>query len=112
MTQPSADAPKKRKKKKPAAPAAKSPPNPTRPRPKPERRRRAMTFWEHLEELRKRLIRSVLAFIGGCLVAWEMKEKILAVLLTALRRLLAHAEDPRQRDDEFQAPQARRSSPT
>lgn len=39
-----------------------------------------MTFWEHLEELRKRLIRSVLAFIVGCLAAWEVKERILDAL--------------------------------
>jgi sec-independent protein translocase protein TatC len=40
-----------------------------------------MTFWEHLDELRKRLIRSVLAFLVGCLVAWEIREEILAFLV-------------------------------
>lgn len=40
-----------------------------------------MTFWEHLDELRKRLIRSVLAFVVGCVVAWEFREDILAFLV-------------------------------
>ncbi len=40
-----------------------------------------MTFWEHLEELRKRLIWSILAFIGACVAAWEIRERILAVLV-------------------------------
>lgn len=40
-----------------------------------------MTFWEHLDELRKRLIRSVLAFLAGCLAAWELREEILAFLV-------------------------------
>jgi sec-independent protein translocase protein TatC len=40
-----------------------------------------MTFWEHLDELRKRLIRSVLAFIVGCVAAWELREEILAFLV-------------------------------
>ncbi len=42
---------------------------------------KAMTFWEHLDELRKRLIWSVIAFVGGCLVAWEVREKLLATLV-------------------------------
>lgn len=39
-----------------------------------------MTFWEHLDELRKRLVRSVLAFFAGCMVAWEVREKLLEFL--------------------------------
>jgi sec-independent protein translocase protein TatC len=40
-----------------------------------------MTFWEHLDELRRRLIWSVVAFFIGCLVAWEFHERILALLV-------------------------------
>lgn len=40
-----------------------------------------MTFWEHLDELRTRLLKSVIAFIVGCLVAWEYREQILAFLV-------------------------------
>ena len=36
-----------------------------------------MTFWEHLEELRARLIRSAIALLVGTGVAWYFKEKIL-----------------------------------
>jgi sec-independent protein translocase protein TatC len=37
----------------------------------------SMTFWEHLEELRKRLIRMALAFILGGIVAWIFREPLL-----------------------------------
>ncbi len=40
-----------------------------------------MTFWEHLDELRKRVIYSVIAFIAGCIGAWEIREPMLAVLV-------------------------------
>jgi len=39
-----------------------------------------MTFWEHLQELRVRLIRMVLAFLVGAGVAWWFKEKLLVIL--------------------------------
>jgi sec-independent protein translocase protein TatC len=41
---------------------------------------RPMTFWEHLEELRVRLIRSIAALFVGCLVAWNFHAKILELL--------------------------------
>lgn len=42
---------------------------------------KTMSFWEHLEELRGRLMKSVIAFIVGCLAAWEIREPILAFLV-------------------------------
>ncbi|HWZ90070.1 MAG TPA: twin-arginine translocase subunit TatC, partial [Polyangiaceae bacterium] len=36
-----------------------------------------MTFWEHLEELRARLVRMILAFVVGGGLAWYFKEKLL-----------------------------------
>jgi sec-independent protein translocase protein TatC len=39
-----------------------------------------MSFWDHLEELRVRLVRATLALLVGCAVAWNFKEKILAVI--------------------------------
>lgn len=39
-----------------------------------------MTFWEHLQELRVRLIRMVLGFFLGAAVAWYFKEQLLLVL--------------------------------
>jgi len=39
-----------------------------------------MTFWEHLEELRKRLVYMLFAFVGGAGLAWHLHEKILVWL--------------------------------
>ncbi|MEZ4293827.1 MAG: twin-arginine translocase subunit TatC [Polyangiaceae bacterium] len=39
-----------------------------------------MSFWEHLEELRKRIIYSVLALVVAVFVAWEVREPVLAEL--------------------------------
>lgn len=39
-----------------------------------------MTFWEHLDELRTRLVRSVAALFVGCLVAWQVHGRILDFL--------------------------------
>lgn len=39
-----------------------------------------MTFWEHLEELRRRLIRAVIAYVVGASVAWSFRDEILAWL--------------------------------
>ncbi|AUX23127.1 preprotein translocase subunit TatC [Sorangium cellulosum] len=41
---------------------------------------RPMSFWEHLDELRKRLVRSVLVFFLACVVGWEVREKLLHFL--------------------------------
>jgi sec-independent protein translocase protein TatC len=41
-----------------------------------------MTFWEHLEELRSRLIKAIIAFGIGCGVSWVFKEKLLLWLTT------------------------------
>ena len=40
----------------------------------------SMSFWEHLQELRIRLIRMVLAFLVGAGVAWWFKEYLFVVL--------------------------------
>jgi sec-independent protein translocase protein TatC len=37
-----------------------------------------MTIWEHLAELRKRLMRSALALVAGACVCWAFREKMLA----------------------------------
>jgi sec-independent protein translocase protein TatC len=39
-----------------------------------------MTFWEHLEELRKRLIHAAIALFVGCLVSWEFHGRLLKAL--------------------------------
>ncbi len=40
-----------------------------------------MTFWEHIEELRKRIVWALGSLIAGCIVAWYFKEKILAAIV-------------------------------
>lgn len=39
-----------------------------------------MTFWEHLEELRSRLVKAAAAFLVGSIVAWLFKERLLFLL--------------------------------
>lgn len=39
-----------------------------------------MTFWEHLEELRSRVIRMLIAFLAGSVVCWIYREKLLTWL--------------------------------
>jgi sec-independent protein translocase protein TatC len=41
-----------------------------------------MTFWEHLEELRGRIIKALLAFVIGGFIAWYFREKVLDWLTT------------------------------
>lgn len=41
-----------------------------------------MTFWEHLDELRSRLIRASLAFFAGGVLAWIYREQLLLWLVT------------------------------
>jgi sec-independent protein translocase protein TatC len=44
-----------------------------------------MTIWEHLEELRKRLVWSMVALVAGMLGAWQYKERLLEVLVHPFR---------------------------
>jgi sec-independent protein translocase protein TatC len=36
-----------------------------------------MTIWEHLDELRSRMIKMILAFLVGAIAAWSQKERLL-----------------------------------
>jgi sec-independent protein translocase protein TatC len=45
-----------------------------------------MTIWEHLRELRTRLIRSLLALIPTTMIAWEFKEQLLSFLVKPLTK--------------------------
>jgi sec-independent protein translocase protein TatC len=40
----------------------------------------AMTLWEHLEELRSRLIKMILAFVVGAIAAWNVRQEIFDLL--------------------------------
>jgi sec-independent protein translocase protein TatC len=41
-----------------------------------------MTFWEHLEELRSRMLKALLAFALGAVMAWYFREQVLIWLTT------------------------------
>jgi len=41
----------------------------------------AMTIWEHLDELRSRIIRAALSVLAGCVICWGFRVQILSWLL-------------------------------
>jgi sec-independent protein translocase protein TatC len=47
------------------------------PKPEDEAEPGFMTFWEHLEELRTRIVRAALAFIVGSCIAWYFRHELL-----------------------------------
>jgi sec-independent protein translocase protein TatC len=48
--------------------------------PVPDDQAQGMTLWEHLDELRGRLIKMILAFVLGGIVAWTKKELLLQII--------------------------------
>jgi len=62
----------------------------------PEREVR-MTIWEHLEELRKRIIKAALGVLAGTVAAWCFRVQILAWLIIPYQRTwLTHFNKPLQ----------------
>lgn len=53
-----------------------------------------MTFWEHIEELRKRMIYAMVSLVAGCAVAWSYKQQILNAIYKPFREawIKAHVE--------------------
>lgn len=49
----------------------------------------SMTIWEHLGELRTRLMRAALALLGGAIIAWVYREKLLAWIAQPYRNAWA-----------------------
>lgn len=48
-----------------------------------------LSFWEHLTELRRRLVYIVAALIGGFIVAWILKEELFSIVSAPVREGLA-----------------------
>ena len=67
---------------------------------------RMMTFWEHLEELRKRIIYMVIAFAAGGAAAWNLREKILVWLTAPFVTAWSTSKVAGQASLHFPAPQA------
>lgn len=45
-----------------------------------------MTIWEHVRELRTRLVRSLIALLPTSMIAWEFKERLLSFLVQPLTK--------------------------
>ncbi|HEX9500929.1 MAG TPA: twin-arginine translocase subunit TatC, partial [Thermoanaerobaculia bacterium] len=60
--------------------------------PEEERELAKMTFLEHLEELRKRLIVSIIALGVGFLACWNFADRIFGLLSRPLSRFLPPGE--------------------
>lgn len=45
-----------------------------------------MTFWEHLEELRKRIMIIVITFVVACFAGWEVREPVVKVITEPYKR--------------------------
>ncbi len=46
-----------------------------------------MTIWEHLEELRKRIIKAAIGVLGITIIAWSFRERLLAELIKPYQRV-------------------------
>jgi sec-independent protein translocase protein TatC len=54
-----------------------------------------MTIWEHLEELRRRIIKSAVGVLGSTIIAWNFRERLLAELVKPYQRIwLEHFHRP------------------
>ena len=65
-----------------------------------------MTIWEHLEELRSRVIRMLLAFLVGSIAAWTQKETLLKLLAKPFVDAWAHGQHAASAAFYFPAPAA------
>jgi sec-independent protein translocase protein TatC len=51
-----------------------------------------MSFLEHLDELRRRLMYSVIAIVAGCLISFAFIDKLFAFIFLPLQRMLPNGE--------------------
>lgn len=65
-----------------------------------------MSFWEHLDELRRRLIYCALALVATTLAAWELRERLLAILVKPFANAWAAQGVPGTPQLHFDAPGA------
>lgn len=54
--------------------------------------RSRMTIWEHLEELRKRLIISLLAIVAGFMVCWFFREQLFNIVQAPFLKLVSKGD--------------------
>jgi sec-independent protein translocase protein TatC len=54
-----------------------------------------MTIWEHLDELRRRVIKAAIGVLGSTIVAWSFRERLLGVIVKPYQRTwLEHFHKP------------------
>ena len=63
-----------------------------------------MSFWEHLDELRNRLRKALVAFVVGFGVAWALREQILGLLVIPFRQAWVEQKLPGTPELHFAAP--------
>jgi len=63
-----------------------------------------MTFWEHLDELRKRVRGALIAFVIACVAAWYAREYVLTVLVYPFRKAWVEQNLPGAPTLHFAAP--------
>jgi sec-independent protein translocase protein TatC len=64
----------------------------------------SMTFWEHLAELRRRLIRMMLAFVVGAVLSWVFRERLLLWITDPFAHAWRQQKLPGDVSLHFQAP--------
>lgn len=72
--------------------------------PQPEPAAEGMTLWEHLEELRSRLVKMLVAFAIGGIAAWTQKEALLGILTAPFVEAWQNGKRPDGASLHFPAP--------
>ncbi len=65
---------------------------------------KTMSFWDHLDELRDRVRRALIAFIIACMGAWYAREHVLTVLVFPFRKAWVEQRLPGAPELHFAAP--------
>jgi sec-independent protein translocase protein TatC len=71
---------------------------------KPDSGAEGMTLWEHLEELRSRLVKMLIAFAIGGIAAWTQKERLLGILTAPFVQAWQEGKRPDGASLHFPAP--------
>jgi len=65
-----------------------------------------MTFWEHLDELRKRLVYCFVAFLICCVLTWEYRDPLLDIISRPFKGAWLAQGLPNEATLHFESPQA------
>ena len=65
-----------------------------------------MTIWEHLDELRSRIVKMMIAFLIGAIVSWIYREEVFSILTAPFVEAWNNSKTPGKPNLTFPAPQA------